>query len=55
MTIDQALQAAAVISPGASYFTHLCHDVSHAALEAALPASRHVAHDGLNVTAGISR
>jgi phosphoribosyl 1,2-cyclic phosphate phosphodiesterase len=55
MTIDQALEAAEVIAPGVSYFTHLCHDVSHAALEAALPTSRHVAHDGLHVTAGASR
>jgi len=52
MTIAQALEAAAVIAPGASYFTHLCHDVGHAALEAALPVGRHVAHDGLTLTAG---
>ena len=54
MTINQALEAATIISPRVSYFTHLCHDMSHAALEAALPASRHVAHDGLNVLAGNS-
>ena len=55
MTIDQALEAAEVIAPGVSYFTHLCHDISHAGLEAALPASRRVAYDGLHVTAGASR
>ena len=55
MTIDQALEAAAVIAPGASYFTHLCHDISHAALEAALPVGRHVAHDGLTLTTGGAR
>jgi phosphoribosyl 1,2-cyclic phosphate phosphodiesterase len=55
MNIEQALEAAAVIAPGASYFTHLCHDVSHAALESNLPSGRHVAHDSLQVTAGIPR
>jgi phosphoribosyl 1,2-cyclic phosphate phosphodiesterase len=55
MTIAQAMEAAAAIAPGDCYFTHLCHDVSHAALQAALPGSRHVAHDGLTLTAGASR
>lgn len=55
MTIAQALEAASAVSPGACYFTHLCHDVSHAALERALPEHRHVAHDGLSVTAGGTR
>jgi phosphoribosyl 1,2-cyclic phosphate phosphodiesterase len=52
MNIEQALEAASVIAPRASYFTHLCHDMSHAGLEAALPSGRHVAHDGLQLVAG---
>ena len=52
MNIAQALDAASVIAPGACYFTHLCHDVSHAGLEAALPSGRFVAHDGLTLTIG---
>jgi phosphoribosyl 1,2-cyclic phosphate phosphodiesterase len=55
MTIAGALEAASAIGPADCYLTHLCHDVSHAALEGALPSGRHVAHDGLALTAGASR
>ena len=42
-----------VSSPGRTFFTHICHDLPHAATNAALPAAVELAYDGL--TFDISR
>ena len=55
MNVEEALRAAEAIGPVACYFTHLCHELSHAALEAVLTPGRHVAHDGLRIKAGECR
>jgi phosphoribosyl 1,2-cyclic phosphate phosphodiesterase len=47
--IDQALAAADRIGPRETYFTHICHDLGHAATSATLPAHVHLAYDGLSV------
>jgi phosphoribosyl 1,2-cyclic phosphate phosphodiesterase len=32
-----------------AYFTHICHDLGHAATEAELPDGIHMAYDGLRL------
>jgi phosphoribosyl 1,2-cyclic phosphate phosphodiesterase len=46
-TVAEATAAAARIGAGQTYFTHICHDLPHAATAAALPAGVTLAHDGL--------
>ena len=52
MNFEQALEAAAAISPGTTYLVHLCHEVSHAGKQAELPEGCHLAHDGLTIRVG---
>jgi len=47
--VDQALAAAERIAPRDTYFTHICHDLGHAATSATLPPHVHLAYDGLSV------
>lgn len=46
-TVDEALAAIERIGPGRSYFTHMCHDISHGELSPRLPAGVELAYDGL--------
>lgn len=48
-TIDQALEVVEKVKPGRTYFTHIAHDISHAAVEPRLPAGVWLAYDGLRV------
>jgi phosphoribosyl 1,2-cyclic phosphate phosphodiesterase len=52
MTIAQALEASRSVAPESTYLIHLCHDVSHAAMETQLPAGCHLAYDGLTINVG---
>jgi phosphoribosyl 1,2-cyclic phosphate phosphodiesterase len=45
--IEQALEAAARIGARRTYFTHMTHDLGHAATNARLPAGVELAYDGL--------
>lgn len=47
--IDQAIAAAARIGARRTLFTHIAHDIGHAALERELPAGVEIGHDGLVV------
>jgi len=49
LNVDQSLAYLAQISARQSYLIHLCHDVDHATLEAALPATVRVSYDGLRL------
>ncbi len=49
LTIAQAVEVVARVKPGLALLTHLCHEVEHAAVEAALPAGVRVAYDGLRI------
>ncbi len=49
MNIEEALRVAEEVRPVQTWFTHLCHDLSHAGLEAELPPSVRVAYDGLKI------
>jgi phosphoribosyl 1,2-cyclic phosphate phosphodiesterase len=46
-TIAQALEAVARVAPERAYFTHICHDLPHAATCARLPPGVQLAYDGL--------
>ncbi len=46
-TIAQALEAVARVAPDRAYFTHICHDLPHAATCARLPPGVQLAYDGL--------
>ena len=46
-SVGEAIEAAARIGAGRTYFTHIAHDLGHAATCAALPAGVELAYDGL--------
>jgi phosphoribosyl 1,2-cyclic phosphate phosphodiesterase len=49
MNVEEALAVAHDINPRETWFTHLCHDLAHAELEAELPSRVRVAYDGLRL------
>ena len=49
MNIAEALELAARVCPGETWFTHICHELGHAGTEAALPAGVRIAYDGLRL------
>jgi phosphoribosyl 1,2-cyclic phosphate phosphodiesterase len=51
-SLDQALEAARRIGARQTYFTHMCHDLAHAATCERLPADVTLAYDGLIVQVG---
>lgn len=51
-SLDQAIEAGRRIGARRTYFTHMCHDLPHAATCARLPASVALAYDGLTIDAG---
>jgi phosphoribosyl 1,2-cyclic phosphate phosphodiesterase len=46
-SVREALDAVARVAPDRAYFTHICHDLPHAATCARLPAGVELAYDGL--------
>ncbi len=46
-TVAEALDAVARLAPERAYFTHICHDLPHAATCARLPKGVELAYDGL--------
>jgi phosphoribosyl 1,2-cyclic phosphate phosphodiesterase len=46
-TVAEALQVVDRVKPRQAYFTHICHDLPHAATNAALPKGVELAYDGL--------
>jgi phosphoribosyl 1,2-cyclic phosphate phosphodiesterase len=48
-TIDEAVDAARRIGAARTYFTHMCHDLGHAATNARLPPGMELSYDGLVV------
>jgi phosphoribosyl 1,2-cyclic phosphate phosphodiesterase len=50
MNVQEALETAGAIHARETWFTHLCHELGHAALEAELPAGIRVAYDGLRLS-----
>ncbi len=46
----EALAAVERLRPSRAWFTHICHDLPHAATTASLPEGVDLAYDGLSVT-----
>ena len=46
-SVDEAIASAARIGAARTYFTHISHDLGHAATSASLPAGVELAYDGL--------
>jgi phosphoribosyl 1,2-cyclic phosphate phosphodiesterase len=46
-SVPEALEVAATLGAERTYFTHICHDLPHAATCARLPAGVQLAYDGL--------
>ncbi len=46
-SVKQALEVVARLGPERAYFTHICHDLPHAATCARLPTGVELAYDGL--------
>ena len=47
--LDEAVETAQRIGARRTFFTHMSHDLEHAATEAALPDSMRLAYDGLKI------
>jgi phosphoribosyl 1,2-cyclic phosphate phosphodiesterase len=47
LSVNQALAVVERLRPARAYFTHMCHDLPHAATCARLPAGVELAYDGL--------
>ncbi len=48
-TVAEALHVVDRVKPRQAYFTHICHDLPHAATNASLPAGVELAYDGLEL------
>lgn len=46
-TVDQSLKLVEELKPKHAWFTHICHDLSHAQTNARLPENVRLAYDGL--------
>ena len=53
-TLEESLRTVAILKPRRAFFTHISHDLGHAAVEARLPAGVHLAYDGLEIPIGRS-
>jgi phosphoribosyl 1,2-cyclic phosphate phosphodiesterase len=49
-TVETSVETARRLRPRRTYFTHMCHDLGHAATEALLPADIYLAYDGLEIS-----
>lgn len=48
-TVDQALRIVSDVQPKRAFFTHICHDLPHAATSATLPPGVQLACDGMKL------
>lgn len=48
-TLENSLALVEALRPQQAFFTHMCHDLDHAATEAELPAHVRLAHDGMKI------
>lgn len=49
-TVEASIETARRLQPRRTYFTHMCHDVGHAATQASLPEGIFLAYDGLEIS-----
>jgi len=48
-TLANSIETALRVKARRTFFTHMCHDIPHAATEATLPPGIHLAYDGLEL------
>src|SRR5581483_1103323 len=48
-TVERSLQSVEQLAPRRAFFTHICHDLAHAATEERLPPHVRLAYDGLEI------
>jgi phosphoribosyl 1,2-cyclic phosphate phosphodiesterase len=48
-TLQKSIETAQQLRPARTFFTHMCHDLGHAATESLLPPGIHLAYDGLEI------
>jgi len=48
-TVDNSLRIVEQLKPKRAFFTHICHDLSHAETNATLPAHVRLAYDGMKL------
>jgi phosphoribosyl 1,2-cyclic phosphate phosphodiesterase len=48
-TVEQSLKIVNEVNPKRAFFTHICHDLGHAATDAALPTGVRLAFDGMKL------
>ncbi|HEY6988618.1 MAG TPA: MBL fold metallo-hydrolase [Bryobacteraceae bacterium] len=51
-TVEESLRTVEKLKPRRAFFTHVSHDLLHAAVEARLPANVQMAYDGLEIPIG---
>jgi phosphoribosyl 1,2-cyclic phosphate phosphodiesterase len=51
-TLDEAIETALLLAPKRTLFTHICHDLEHAATNATLPPGMELAYDGMQIPLG---
>jgi len=51
-TVEESLRTVALLKPKRAFFTHISHDLLHAAAQARLPANVQLAYDGLEIPIG---
>jgi phosphoribosyl 1,2-cyclic phosphate phosphodiesterase len=51
-TVEESLKTVEILKPKRAFFTHISHDLLHAAMEERLPANVHMAYDGLEIPIG---
>ena len=51
-TVEESLRTVAALKPRRAFFTHISHDLLHAAVEARLPENVRIAYDGLQIPIG---
>ena len=49
MNVAEALALSEIVAPAQTWFTHLCHEMGHAKIEATLPDKVGVAFDGMKI------
>jgi phosphoribosyl 1,2-cyclic phosphate phosphodiesterase len=48
-SLDEAIAVAEKLRPKKTFFTHICHDLGHAATSSTLPPGMELAYDGLKI------
>ena len=51
-TVEESIHTVELLRPKRAFFTHISHDLLHAAVEQRLPAGIHMAYDGLEIPIG---